>query len=59
MKRKSPEWLFDFVLSSNKLGTQLPDEIAEDLMNTIIEFAEARNLSIGGGFEPLYEAIYE
>jgi hypothetical protein len=49
------EWSFGLVLSDERDGVQVPRAVASDLLEHIVVWAEARGLSIGGGFSALIE----
>lgn len=44
-------WHFSFFLENGE-GTAVSEDVAEELLLAIIEWAEARQLQIGGGFSP-------
>jgi hypothetical protein len=58
MKRlpgSADEWSFRLVLSDERDGVQVPMAVASDLLDHLVVWAEARGLSIGGGFSALLE----
>jgi hypothetical protein len=50
----SKEWQFEFVLSDRN-GRQVNQQICSDLMDVVIEYAERRDLCVGGGFTSINE----
>ena len=49
------EWCFHFGLSSQR-NHLVPIEMATELMETIIQWAEANGCYVGGGFRPYRES---
>jgi hypothetical protein len=49
--REVVAWMFQFGLE-NQEGELLAESVATELMEHLIEWAEERNLQIGGGFFP-------
>ena len=46
------EWEFRFGLCGNEMGQMIPRSKCDELLDVIIEWAEANDLGIGGGFRP-------
>ncbi len=47
----SREWQFQFVVSSND-GSPITEDGCSELLDAIIEHAESKGLTLGGGFNP-------
>ncbi len=45
----APVWLFDFALESES-GEPVSSNVPDELMDVIIDWAEKRDLQVGGGF---------
>lgn len=50
-------WRFCFWLEHQNDDTPVPEAIAEQLMDAIIEWVETRGLQVGGGFNTGDEAL--
>ena len=49
-EKKLYEWNFNFGLYTNNSSDLIPDSKCEELFDIIIAWAEANNLSLGGGY---------
>lgn len=50
------EWHFSFGLMAKEEEKLVSEQEASDLLDAIIDYAEERGLSVGGGFAPFEEA---